>query len=345
MPRGSRPPFEGWIGRAEPTRSLLSDVWVNSFLAPNDPIGLSGSLCAMHPIDQVELAFDPASLRTLNIILGLILFGVALDLSVDDFKAVFRDPKAPLIGLVAQWFLLPALALALVYLFSPPPSVGLGMLLVAAVPGGNLSNYFTHLARGETSVSVSMTAVTTAGAVITTPINLAFWASMHPDTNALFQSVEIDPIAMFVIVGTLLIVPISVGMTLAAKAPAVADRLRPIFKYGSLVFFGIFIAAAFRANFDHFLAHVSTVFWPVLVLNALAFCLGYGVATLGKLPEAQRRALSIEVGIQNTGLGLILVFNFFQGLGGMAVICAWWGIWHMIAGLTLASIWRRTVPA
>ncbi|MCO4743453.1 MAG: bile acid:sodium symporter family protein [Proteobacteria bacterium] len=295
----------------------------------------------MHPIDQVSLAFDPASLRTLNIILGLILFGVALDLSIDDFKRVFRSPKAPVIGLFTQWVLLPALALALVYLFDPTPSIALGMLLVASVPGGNLSNYFTHLSGGETSVSVSMTAVTTAGAVVTTPISLAFWASLHPGTHALFQSVEVDPVAMLVIVGTLLFVPITLGMTIAAKLPRVAERLRPIFKYGSLIFFGVFVAAAFQANFDHFLAHVQTVFFPVLALNTLAYMLGYGVARLGGLTEGERRALSIEVGIQNTGLGLILVFNFFEGLGGMAVICAWWGIWHILTGLTLASAWKR----
>lgn len=294
----------------------------------------------MHPIDQVQLAFDPASLRTLNAILGLILFGVALDLSVEDFRRVARAPKAPLVGLFAQWALLPLLTLAVIAAFDPTPSIALGMLLVAAVPGGNVSNYFTHLSGGATEVSVSMTAVTTAGAIVTTPVNLAFWSSLHPGARAIFHSVHVDPVQMLLIVGTLLVVPIALGMTVAARAPGLAARLRPIFKVGSLLFFAAFIAVAFQKNFDHFLAHIATVFWPVLALNGLAFALGYAVATAARLGEAERRALSIEVGIQNTGLGLILVFNFFDGLGGMAVICAWWGIWHLVAGLALAGAWR-----
>ncbi|TNE89147.1 MAG: bile acid:sodium symporter family protein [Deltaproteobacteria bacterium] len=298
----------------------------------------------MHAIDQVQLAFDPASLRTLNLVLGLILFGVALDLSLDDFRRVLRAPKAPLLGLLAQWGLLPLLTLAVIFVFDPTPSVALGMLLVAAVPGGNVSNYFTHLSGGATEVSVSMTAVTTAGAIVTTPINLAFWAQFHPGARALLTEVHVDPVQMLTIVGTLLVVPIVVGVWVAAKLPAVAARLRPVFKSGSLLFFAVFIGVAFQKNFDHFLAHIATVFWPVLVLNGLAFALGYGVAAAGRLTEQERRALSIEVGIQNTGLGLILVFNFFGGLGGMAVICAWWGIWHLIAGLALAGTWRRLAP-
>lgn len=298
----------------------------------------------MHPIDQVQLAFDPTSLRTLNIILGLILFGVALDLSLDDFRRVARAPKAPLVGLFAQWLLLPLLTLGIVFAFDPAPSIALGMFLVAAVPGGNVSNYLTHLSGGATEVSVSMTAVTTAGAIITTPLNLGLWASLHPGARQILTNVEVDPIQMAVIVATLLFVPIVVGMGVAARLPRLAERLRPIFKTGSLLFFAVFVAVAFQKNFDHFLAHIATVFWPVLVLNACAFGLGYGVARAAGLDQREQRALSMEVGIQNTGLGLILVFNFFEGLGGMAVICAWWGIWHLIAGLSLALGLKRFSP-
>ncbi len=303
----------------------------------------------MHPIDQVDLAFDAASLQTLNIILGLIMFGVALDLKVSDFVALAKDPKAPLLGLVTQFLILPAATFGLVSLLGPIPSMALGMMLVSACPGGNVSNFFTHLGGGKTSVSVGMTAVSTLAAVVATPANFSFWGSQDPETAALLTSLSLDPTDMLKTVAVLLGIPVVVGMATAHFLPAVAARLRKPFKVLSLTFFVVFIFIAFGKNFDHFVAHIGTVFWPVFFLNALALSLGYGLATTAKLPIAERRAVCIEVGIQNSGLGLVLIFNFFGGLGGMAVVAAWWGIWHLIAGLSLAAFWtlldRRSTRA
>lgn len=294
----------------------------------------------MTDIDAVQLAFSESSLQTLNVVLGLIMFGVALDLRVEDFKQLAASPKAPVIGLVAQFLILPPMAWVLSRVLAPTPSIALGMILISACPGGNISNYMTWLAKGRTETSVGMTAVSTAAAIVMTPFNAAFWGTRSADTAALVQEFQLDGGQMFVTVLLLLGVPITVGMLLAHFLPRVAGALRGPFKAGSILFFFAFVAVAFSANFDHFLAWIGVVFFPVLVMNALAYLLGWGSGWATGLDEADRRAVAIEVGIQNTGLGLVLVFNFFSGLGGMAVICAWWGIWHILSGLALASYWN-----
>lgn len=299
----------------------------------------------MSPIDQVELAFNPTTLWVLNAILGLVLFGVALDLRFQHFVDLARRPIAPAVGLVAQFVALPALAFALTLALDLPGSVALGVLLVAACPGGNVSNFLTHLARGNTEVSVGMTLVSTAAAIVTTPLNLALWGGLNPRTADVLRTIAIDPVQMLLTLGALLIVPLVAGMTIGHRWPTLAARLRTPFKIGSIAFFVVFIGLAFGANVDHFVNHIATVFGPVFALNAVALALGWSSARLVGLPEPDRRAVAIEVGIQNSGLGLVLVFTFFDGLGGMAIVAAWWGIWHLIAGLSLALWWSwRGVP-
>ena len=294
----------------------------------------------MTPLDAVRLNFSPNTLVLMNLIIGLILFGVALDLKVSDFTRVLRHPRAPVTGLVCQFLVLPALTFALIPLLSPSPSMALGMLLVASCPGGNLSNFMTHWARGDVGASVSMSAVSTAAAIVVTPFNLAFWGSLRPDTAALLRDVALSPLQMGQTIAVLLVIPCAVGMTVAARAPRVAERLRVPMQRFSLIAFGGFVCAAFAGNFDHFVSWVALAFLPVAVMNGLALLVGYGAGRVVGATEPEQRAIAIEVGIQNSGLGLILVFDFFDGLGGMAVICAWWGIWHILSGLVVSSWWR-----
>lgn len=296
------------------------------------------------PIDQVELAFNPTTLQILNVVLGLVLFGVALDLKVSHFIDLLKNPKAPLVGMVAQFLILPAVAFGLVSLLDITPSMKLGLMLVAACPGGNVSNFLTHLAKGNTAVSVGMTMISTAAAIVTTPLNLTFWASLDPETAKLMAELSLDPVQMLITVAVLLGIPLAGGMALAHFVPKVAGWLRAPFKWLSIAFFVVFVLLAFGANFDHFVNHIGGVFLPVLLLNVAALALGWSLAWAFRLPEADRRAVSIEVGIQNSGLGLILIFNFFGGLGGMAVVAGWWGIWHIIGGMSLAGLWSRWPP-
>jgi BASS family bile acid:Na+ symporter len=297
-------------------------------------------------IDQVRLNFNPQGLFVINAAIGLMMLGVALELKLDDFKRIFVAPKAPMIGLGAQFILLPAFTYLLTLILHPPPSIALGMILVAACPGGNLSNIITFLARGNCAVSVSMTAVSTAAAIFMTPFNLAFWGSLNSQTDQILKAVRLSPYDVFVNIFIILGIPLILGLFLSRAFPSLVAKARKPFKIFSLVFFIAIVAAALIANWQNFLNYVGLVFFGVLIHNALALNLGYWSGRLFRLNEQDTRAVSIEVGIQNSGLGLVLVFNFFDGLGGMAIITAWWGIWHIIAGLIAAFIFsRRPLPA
>ncbi|MBW2438986.1 MAG: bile acid:sodium symporter family protein [Deltaproteobacteria bacterium] len=300
----------------------------------------------MAAIDQVRLNFNPQGLFIINVAIGLMMFGVALELKLEDFRRVVVAPKAPCIGLAAQFILLPAFTYLLTLILRPPPSVALGMMLVAACPGGNLSNIITYLAKGNCAVSVSMTAVSTAAAILMTPFNLAFWGSLNPHTAVILKKVSLSPFDVFVNIFIILGIPLILGLFLSRTFPFLVDKLRKPFKIFSLVFFLAIVGAALGANWQNFINYVGLVFFGVLIHNALALNLGYWAARLARLNEPDRRAVSIEVGIQNSGLGLVLVFNFFGGLGGMAIITAWWGIWHIIAGLIAAYVFsRKPIPA
>lgn len=292
-------------------------------------------------VDQVRLNFNPQGLFVINAAIGLMMLGVALELKQDDFKRIIKAPKAPGIGLGAQFVLLPALTFLLTLILQPPPSIALGMILVAACPGGNLSNIITYLARGNCAVSVSMTAVSTVAAIIMTPLNLSLWGSLNPDTARILQAVRLSPLDVFITVFIILGIPLCIGMLISQSFPALADKIRRPFKIFSLIFFIGIVAAALAVNWQNFINYVGLVFIGVLIHNALALNLGYWSGRLFGLSEQDNRAVSIEVGIQNSGLGLVLVFNFFEGLGGMAIIVAWWGIWHIIAGLIAAFIYSR----
>ncbi len=298
----------------------------------------------MNELDAVRLNFSPESLIVLNVILAFVMFGVALDMRFSDFKRVTSAPRAVVIALLCQFVLLPATAWAMGMLLRPQASIALGLILVASCPGGNISNFMANLARGNTALSVTVTACSTLGAILFTPFNTAFWGGLNPDTEEVLQAVAISPLQMLAAIGVLLGIPAILGMTIAQRFPSFAARARKPFRIFALLAFAGFVAAALAVNWPYFLAYVDRVVFFVLILNALGFTIGYWAARFSGLPEADRRAVSIEVGIQNSGLGLVLVFNFFAGLGGMAIVAAWWGIWHVFAGLALAFRWRQRPP-
>ncbi len=298
----------------------------------------------MNEIDLVRLNFNPGSLWLLNAIIGLVMFGVALDLKVADFKAVLTMPKPVIIGMVGQFILLPAFTFLLVLVIRPAPSIALGMMLVAACPGGNISNFLTHYAKGNTALSITMTALSTAVAIVMTPLNLSLWGGLYPETAKILKEVALDPAEMLLAVFLLLGLPMVVGMWTGSRFPNFVERAHKPVKIFSLVVFGIFVLGALAANWRYFLDYVGFVVFAVFLHNGLALTTGYFAAKFSGLPERDRRAVSIEVGIQNSALGLILIFNFFDGLGGMAIVTAWWGIWHIISGLTVSTLWSKRDP-
>ena len=296
----------------------------------------------METIDSVKINFNPDQLFWLNACLGFLMFGVALDLRLGHFAYVIRHPKASVIGLISQLLLLPVLTLLLIWVWQPPPSMALGMILVAACPGGNVSNYAVHLAGANAALSVTLTTVTTLAAAFITPISFEFFSRWLPQAAAIPPSMQVDFYGMLHIFGTLIVLPLALGMSLSRWLPQVTMRIqRPVRGLSMLLFLG-FIVAALSNNVQQVAQYLELVFVLVLFHNGLALAIGYSFARATGLPRADVRAISMETGIQNSGLGLILIFNFFQGLGGMAMIAAWWGIWHLISGFTLAMYWKTS---
>lgn len=299
----------------------------------------------MNNIDTFTLNFSPASLTVLNGVLAIVMFAIALDLKLSDFKALVRAPKPILVGMVSQFLILPALTFVLLLIFNPQPSIALGLILVAACPGGNISNFITHRAGGNVALSVSMTAVATFAALIMTPANIAFWGNLYAPTREILQRISIDPVSLAITVGFMLLLPLVLGILLNSTRPELAARIRKPMQWLSMGIFVAFIVLAVAANWSYFLQSLGTVLLLVVVHNAVAFSAGYLTATIGGVSEYNRRAITIETGIQNSGLGLILIFGFFNGLGGMAVAAALWGIWHAISGIALAAYFSRTEAA
>lgn len=296
-------------------------------------------------IDQVRLNFNPQAQLGLSLVLALVMFGIALDLRIADFKAALKTPKALAIGLVSHHLLFPAFTFGLIQLIRPLPSIALGMLLVSACPAGHISNFFTHRARGNAALSVSISTLSTLGALVFTPLNVALWGSLDRETNALLRSFSIDPLHMLADLALILALPLAAGMWIAHRHAALARRVHgPMRNFSLLVLIG-FVLGALALNWGFFLQWGRYVVVVVLIHNALALAIGYGLARAAGLAERDRRAVAFETGIQNSGLGLVLIFNFFAGLGGMAIVTAWWGIWHIFAGMALSTYWMRRVPA
>lgn len=298
----------------------------------------------MAPIDEVRLSFDPHTLTLLNAVLGFVMFGVALELKIEDFRTALKTPKALVLGLVGHHLLFPAMTYVLIWIIRPLPSIALGMILVSSCPAGHISNFLVHYSRGNTALSVSVSALSTLAALVMTPLNFAFWGNLHPITAGLMKQVAMNPWEMLEVIVMLLGVPLAAGITVAHRWPSFARGIQKPMQIFSLLVLVGFIGGALAANFQPFLQFVKYVVVVVFVHNLMALASGYGLSAAIGLPERDRRAVAFEMGIQNSGLGLILIFNFFSGLGGMAVVTAWWGIWHIIAGMALASFWRSRPP-
>ncbi len=267
------------------------------------------------------------------------MFGIALDISIADFRKLIKDPKPILVGVFSQFLVLPAITFLLVWVMKPIPSMALGMFMVAACPGGNISNFITYLAKGNTALSVSLTAFATLLAIVMTPLNLQLWGSWYEPTATILTEVAISPFEMIKLVSLLLGVPLVLGMWFNHLKPNLARKLARILKIVSLLFFIALIFIALYHNRDIFVEYVTYVFWLVAVHNVVAFTTGFSIAKLFGLSQQNMRSITIETGIQNSGLGLLLIFTFFDGLGGMALLAAFWGIWHLVSGLVLATFW------
>lgn len=300
----------------------------------------------MNQLDYVKLNFNQESVNMMNLAIAFIMFGVALSIRPGHFRSVFLNPKPVVLGAVSQYIILPALTYLLVLIIRPSTPVALGMILVSSCPGGNVSNLISSISKANITLSVSLTTITTIMSLIMTPFNFAFWGGLYAKHSPLLVPITIDPIEMFRTVFLILGVPVILGMFVGMKFPKFSKRMDKPIQTASVIFFIGFIVAALAGNFSIFLKYIHLIFLLVLVHNGLAFFSGYSLPRLLKVNERDCRTISIETGIQNSGLGLALIFNprIFPpelNLGGMAMVAAWWGIWHIVAGLILASYWRK----
>lgn len=295
----------------------------------------------MENIDAIRINFSDDQLVLLNICLAFLMFGVALDIKLSDFRRVIEKPKSPLIGLISEYLLLPIIALVIILILKPAPSIALGMILISTCPGGSTSNYMVHLAKANSALSVTLTSITTLGAIIMTPLVFTTLSGWVPGAEALQSSIYVEASEMIKTIIQLIIVPVGIGMFVNSRFPEFTKKIEKPVRYLSLAIFFGFVLFAVAGNWQEIQEFIHLVFFLVLLHNSLAYIVGYYFSKLNQLPENDARAISIETGIQNTGLGLILVFNFFEGLGGMAIVMAWWGVWHLISGFALAMVWRR----
>ena len=303
-------------------------------------------------IDSIQVSLNAGGMNTINIVLAFVMFGVALGIKPAMFVEVFRKPKSVLLGMLCQLVLLPALTCGLAILMGSwiSPMMGLGMILVASCPGGNISNFMSSLAKANIELSVSLTAISTALAVLMTPFNFWLWGNLYLHTAAVAAEVPTLVIPLWDVFKTIFIllgVPLTLGILTSQFLPIVANVLKKPLQWASILFFIAMVILSFSSNMDAFLQCVRYIFVVVLIHNLLALSIGFGVGSVAKVLRPDRRTLTIETGIQNSGLGLALMlgtslFANFPPHGGMLVITAWWGIWHIISGLTVATVFNHT---
>ncbi|TWO34345.1 bile acid:sodium symporter family protein [Seonamhaeicola sediminis] len=293
----------------------------------------------MQELDSVKINFDSGALWVLNIALAVVMFGVALGITLGDFKNLIRQPKLVIVGVVSQFVLLPLVTFILIMLVKPQPSIALGMMMVASCPGGNISNFMTHLAKGNTALSVSLTAFATFFAIFMTPFNFHFYGSLYQPTSQILQEVELNIFELLKLVTLILGIPLFFGMLIRRYYQSIAIKLSKFLRPFSIFIFGAIVVIAFVNNLDVFNAYIHHVLLLGILHNIIAILLGFLVARLFRLSFKNQKTIAIETGIQNSGLGLLLIFTFFNGMGGMAILAAFWGIWHIISGLLLAFYW------
>ncbi len=291
-------------------------------------------------LSNVRLDFSEDSLLFLNLSLAFIMFGVALGIETKNFRELVRNPKSVATGVFSQFIVLPALTFLLVWFLRPVQGLALGMILVAACPGGNVSNFFSALSKGNVALSISLTAIATVLATFMTPLNFELWSNLYLG-DKLTVEVKMEAFKMVKMVFFLLVVPLVAGILFTRKFPVFSKKISLPIRIISFIILIGFIVVAFLKNMELFTKYYHYIIWLVLLHNALALASGYAISKLFGNAEQDNRTISIETGIQNSGLGLVIIFTLFQGNGGMALITAWWGIWHIVAGIFISLVYSR----
>lgn len=298
-------------------------------------------------LDSVRLNFGNSGGLILSLVQAFVMFGVALGIRPANFRTAFTRPRAVIVGYLSQILVLPAVTFLAVYLSASylTVTVALGAILVACCPGGNISNFISSISRGNIELSVSLTAISTVMAVLVTPLNFSFWGNLFIQQSDLVRHLDIPISQVFNTLFFIIGLPLILGMLCSRFAPRLTQKIAKPIQNISMAIFMAMVVIAFASNFEYFCQYIKYILIIVLVHNALAFASGYFTARLSGLNERDCRTITIETGIQNSGLALMLIFNpaiFPEGLqtGGMAFMAAWWGVWHIISGLSISAFWN-----
>jgi len=305
---------------------------------------------AISAIDQINVTLNAGGMNTINVVLAFVMYGVALGIKPRMFVEVFSKPKSVILGMTCQIVLLPLFTflLALALGSSISWTMALGMILVASCPGGNISNFISSLSKANIELSVSLTAISTAAAIFLTPFNFWLYGNLYLHCANIAGEVPQLAIPLWDVFKTIFIllgIPLTCGILTSQYLPKLAAKLKKPFQWLSIVFFFAMVILAFIGNIDAFLKSIKYIFIVVLIHNLLALSIGFSMGSLFKTSVADKRTLTIETGIQNSGLGLVLmlgtgIFAGFPPHGGMLVITAWWGVWHIISGLGISAIFN-----
>jgi len=291
-------------------------------------------------LSNIQIDFSEDRLMALNIAMAFIMFGVALSIESKNFKEVSQNPKSVITGVVSQFILLPFFTFLFVYFTKPMEGLALGLILVAACPGGNVSNFFSNLSKGNVALSVSLTAIATILAIVLTPLNFEFWSNLYLGER-IGKGITLETWKMLKTIFTILGAPLLIGLLFKYKFRKLASKIAEPIKLISFVLLVVIIGIAFFQNIEIFKKYYHYIIYLVFFHNAIALGSAYLISKLVGNSEQDNRTISLETGIQNSGLGLVIIFSVFQGNGGMAIIMAWWGIWHIIGGTIMSLIFTR----
>lgn len=266
--------------------------------------------------------------------LMVIMFGMGLTLSLPDFAMVVRQPLPVLLGVVAQFLLMPLLGLGIAWALQLPPELAAGVILVGCAPGGTASNVVTYLARGNVALSVAMTSVSTLLAPLFTPL-LALWLAGR------YMAVDAGSMALSIV--QIVLVPVLLGLLIRYLIPRTVDRLLPVLPWISVAAITFVVVAVVAGSAAAILTAGWLILLAVILHNGLGLGLGYGAARLFRLPVASRRTTGIEVGMQNSGLAAGLAREYFSPEA--ALPAAVFSVWHNVSGALAAAYWRRRPPS
>jgi len=291
-------------------------------------------------IDEIRFELSSSSEIALSVSLAVMMFAVALSLKLEHFRFFKENPKVYFTGVISQIIFLPALTVILCYLTNPHPSVALGMILISCCPGGNVSNLLSMFGKANTALSISLTATSSLAAAFITPLSIIFWCGLYSPTQNLLSEITFDKLNFLFNTFLILALPLIIGVSLLYLFPKFAKKIYNSVSLISAICLLLIIVFAFIEYFEVFLQIGISIIVLIIVHNTLAFLLGYISGLTINASKASARSLTFEIGIQNSGLGIVILLTQLDGIGGAGIVAGLWGIWHIIAGLILVGFFR-----